>query len=196
MAAGARTGQQDGHKLSPKSLGVKRMLKKLRKQKKQSKLIDKIFFSQKAQRAACSSDPYLIKPAENQHKRTQSESVSQERCQMESSCVSQGARIANAGAEADAPVHLENLNGKAANQRTGCRDASKKVSFAAHGGKEGQDPRQQSPKIHQRLRSARAQYNDEAPYSKSAKPCTGPPLPKKLIQKPSKGRLSHGAAQK
>ena len=103
---GARSGEQEGHKLSPKSLGVRRMLKKLRKQKKQSKLIDKIFFSQKAQRASGFADPYLVRPAEAQQKRTQSESVSQERCQMESSCVSQAARNANTGADADASVNL------------------------------------------------------------------------------------------
>ena len=84
------------------------MLKKLRKQKKQSKLIDKIFFSQKAQRASGVADPYLVKPAEAQHKRTQSESVSQERCQVESSCMSQAARNANAGVEADASLNLYN----------------------------------------------------------------------------------------
>ena len=112
---GARSGPQEGHKLSPKSLGVRRMLKKLRKQKRQSKLIDKIFFSQKAQRASGVADPYLVKPAEAQHKRTQSESVSQERCPMESSCMSQAARNANTGADAEASVNLQNQNSRADN---------------------------------------------------------------------------------
>lgn len=112
---GARAGMQEGHKLSPKSLGVRRMLKKLRKQKRQSKLIDKIFFSQKAQRASGVADPYLVKPADAQHKRTQSESVSQERCPMESSCMSQAARNANTGADAEASVNLQNQNLRADN---------------------------------------------------------------------------------
>lgn len=164
-ALGPRSGAQEGHKLSPKSLGVRRMLKKLRKQKKQSKLIDKIFFSQKAQRASGVADPYLVKPAEAQHKRTQSESVSQERCPMESSCMSQGPRNANAGADVDASVNLQNQNLQADHLRSGARDASrsssKKVQFAGSGAKEGNESRSESPKIHQRLRSAKVQLKDE-----------------------------------
>lgn len=147
------------------------MLKKLRKQKRQSKLIDKIFFSQKAQRASGMADPYLVKPADAQHKRTQSESISQERCPMESSYTSQAARNANAGADADATVTLQNQNLRAENLRSGAKDASrsssKKVQFEGNDPQEGNESRSQSPKIHQRLRSAKMQLKDEASPSTS-----------------------------
>ena len=53
---------KEQHKLSPKRKGIKKMMKKLRKQKRQYKMMDKIFFSEKAQRTTGMIDPNLQRP--------------------------------------------------------------------------------------------------------------------------------------